>query len=103
MTEPHTYFVEGIGEDMLCPTMDFSVIDKVYKVTDQECFLAARDLTRKEGIFAGGSSGAAVHVALKHAKTLDENKIVVVILPDGGGKYISKQFNDDWMREKGFL
>lgn len=103
MTEPHTYFVEGIGEDMLCPTMDFSVIDKVYKVTDQECFLAARDLTRKEGIFAGGSSGAAVHVALLHAKTLDANKIVVVILPDGGGKYISKQFNDDWMREKGFL
>lgn len=103
MIEPHQYFVEGIGEDMLCPTVDFSVIDKVYQVTDKECFLAARDLTRKEGIFGGGSSGAAVYVALKHAESLPEDKIMVVILPDGGGKYISKVFNDDWMRKKGLL
>lgn len=103
MIEPHTYFVEGIGEDMLCPTIDFSVIDKVYKVTDKECFLTARDLTRREGIFGGGSSGAALWVALKHAKTIDADKIMVVILPDGGAKYLSKVFNDEWMREKGFL
>lgn len=103
MIEPHTYYVEGIGEDMMCPTIDFSVIDKVYQVTDQESFLAARDLTRMEGIFGGGSSGAAVHVALEYARTLDEDKIVIVILPDGGVKYMSKMFNDDWMREKGFL
>ncbi len=103
MIEPHTYFVEGIGEDMLCPSIDFQYIDKVYQVTDQQSFLTARDLTRKEGIFVGGSSGAAVHVAMEHAKTLEADKTMVVILPDGGPKYISKIFNDDWMREKGFL
>ncbi len=103
LIEPHAYFVEGIGEDMLCPTIDFEIIDKVYQVDDRQCFLAARELTRTEGIFGGGSSGAAVHVALEHAKTLDEDKIMVVILPDGGSKYISKIFNDEWMRAKGFL
>ncbi|MFQ5452994.1 MAG: PLP-dependent cysteine synthase family protein [Candidatus Zixiibacteriota bacterium] len=103
MVEPHPYFVEGIGEDMMCPTIDFSVIDRIYQVTDKECFLTARDLTRKEGIFAGGSSGGAVFAALKHAQTLDANKIMVVILPDGGVKYISKIFKDQWMNENGFL
>ena len=103
LIEPNTYFVEGIGEDMLCPTIDFEIIDKVYQVNDKQCFQAARELTRTEGIFGGGSSGAAVHVALEHAKTLDEGKIMVVVLPDGGSKYISKIFNDAWMREKGFL
>jgi cystathionine beta-synthase len=103
MIEPHTYLVEGIGEDMLCPTIDFSVIDKVYQVNDKECFAAGRDLARKEGILAGGSSGAAVHVALLHAKTLSKDKVVVVILPDSGSKYISKMYSDDWMREKGLL
>ncbi len=103
MIEPHTYLVEGIGEDMLCPTIDFSVIDQIYQVTDKECFAAGRDLARKEGILAGGSSGAAVHVALKHAKTLSKDKIVIVILPDSGSKYISKMYSDSWMREKGLL
>ncbi len=103
MIEPKTYFVEGIGDDFLCPALDFSVIDKIYQVSDKECFLATRALTRKEGIFGGGSSGGAVHVALNHAKNLDADKTVVVILPDHGAKYISKIFNDDWMREKGFI
>ena len=103
MIEPHTYFVEGIGEDMLCPSIDLTVIDTIYQVGDKESFLAGRDLARKEGILAGGSSGAAVAVALKHAKTLPADKIVVVILPDSGSKYISKMFNDSWMKEKGFL
>jgi cystathionine beta-synthase len=103
LIEPHPYQVEGIGDDLLCPTVDFSVIDKIYQVTDTECFLATRDLTRKEGIFGGGSSGAAVHVALKHAADLDEDRLVVVILPDSGFKYISKIFNDDWMRRHGHI
>jgi len=103
MIEPHTYFVEGIGEDMMCPTMDFSVIDKVYQVTDKDCFLTCRELTRTEGIFAGGSSGGAVWAALEHAKNMKEGQTLIVILPDSGSKYISKVFNDDWMREKDFL
>ncbi len=103
MIEPHTYYVEGIGEDMLCPTIDFSVIDKVVQVTDQESFLACRELTRLEGLFGGGSCGSAVHVALNYAKDLDKDKVVVVILPDGGVKYMSKVFNDEWMKEKGFI
>jgi cystathionine beta-synthase len=103
LVEPHPYLVEGIGDDFLCPALDFSVIDKVYRVTDKECFLMTRELTRKEGIFGGGSSGGAVHVALLHAAGLDETKTVVVLLPDSGGKYITKIFNDDWMREKGML
>lgn len=103
MIEPQTYLVEGIGDDFLCPALDFSVIDKIYQVTDKECFIAARRLTREEGIFGGGSSGGAVHVALTYAKNLDEDKTVVVILPDHGAKYLSKIFNDDWMREKKFI
>lgn len=103
LIEPATYLVEGIGEDMLCPTIDFSVIDKIYQVTDRECFLTARDLARQEGILAGGSSGAAVNAALKHAANLAEDKTVVVILPDGGSRYLSKVYNDGWMREKGFI
>lgn len=103
LIEPHTYLVEGIGEDMLCPTIDFSVIDTIYQVNDRECFIAGRELARKEGIFAGGSSGAAVHVALKHAQTLKEGTLMVVILPDSGSKYISKMYSDDWMQEKGLL
>ncbi len=103
LIEPHTYLVEGIGEDMLCPTMDFSVVDVMYQVDDKESFLVARDLARKEGILAGGSSGAIVAVALKHGAKLAADKVVVVILPDSGTKYISKMYNDDWMREKGFI
>jgi len=101
--EPHTYLVEGIGDDLLCPSIDLSVIDKVIQVSDEECFKYTRELTQKEGIFGGGSSGGAVSAALRYAKDLDEDKVVVAILPDGGLKYMSKVFNDDWMREKGFL
>lgn len=103
MIEPHTYLVEGIGEDMLCPTIDFSVIDTMYQIGDKESFTVARDLARKEGLLAGGSSGSIVAAALKHAAHLDTDAVVVIILPDSGSKYISKMFNDDWMRENGFL
>jgi cystathionine beta-synthase len=101
LIEPSTYLVEGIGEDMICKSIDLSVIDKIYQVTDQECFDAARAMTRKEGIFAGGSSGAAVKVALEHARTLPAEAVVVVILTDSGMKYVSKMYDDEWMKEKG--
>lgn len=101
--EPHTYLLEGIGDDMICGATDFSVFDDIIQVADRESFLAARDLARKEGILAGGSSGAAVHAALEYSKNLNENDIVVVILPDSGLKYLSKFYSEEWMKEKGFL
>jgi len=106
------YKVEGIGEDFFPSTMNLKVLDDVVRVDDKECFLMARDLTRLEGLFVGGSGGAAVAGALKYAKALVESgrastagrpSRIVVILADGGHKYMSKIFDDDWMRENGFL
>lgn len=102
LSEPHTYQVEGIGEDMLCDAMDFSVVDDVRQVDDAICFEFTRRLAREEGIFAGGSSGGAVAVALQLAKELGEGKTIVAILPDGGKSYISKFYSDEWMRKNGY-
>src|SRR6185369_12591008 len=87
--QPHVYKVEGIGEDMLCKAMDFSVLDDVRQVDDKQCFVAARRLAREEGIFGGGSSGAAVHVAIELAKEVGKGKTIVTVLPDSGSSYIS--------------
>jgi cystathionine beta-synthase len=103
LTTPHVYKVEGIGEDMLCKAMDFSVLDDVRTVSDKECFVAARRLAREEGIFAGGSSGGAVHVACALAREVGRGKIIVAVLTDGGRPYISKFYNDEWMKDNGFL
>ena len=106
MPEAHTYKIEGIGEDFLPSTMDFSLVDHVIPVTDREAFLMTRRLVREEGLFCGGSSGAALAGALKFLRqqpNLGEGLRVVVILPDDGSRYLSKIFSDDWMREHGFL
>lgn len=99
---PKVYKVEGIGEDFLPDTLDFQYIDDVVQVGDRDSFLTARRLVREEGLFCGGSSGTAVYAALQIAKHL-EDETIVVILPDSGSRYLSKVFNDDWMRENRFL
>lgn len=98
-----TYKVEGIGQDYIPGTLHFQYIDEVIEVSDKESFLAARRLTRDEGIFAGGSSGTAMAGGFKLAERLSPTDVVVVLLPDGGSKYLSKIYNDDWMKENGFL
>jgi len=103
--EAEGYKVEGIGEDFLPGTTDLSVIDEIVQVNDRESLLMTRRLVREEGIFCGGSCGAAVVGALKYIQQhrLGPDAVVVVILPDSGSRYLSKVFDDDWMRENGFL
>jgi cystathionine beta-synthase len=101
--EPGIYRVEGIGHDFMVGTLDMSIIDEIIQVSDRDSFLTARRLTREEGIFAGGSTGTAVYGALKVAERLGPGKIVVVIICDSGDRYLSKLYDDEWMRDMGFL
>jgi len=99
------YMTEGIGEDIIPGTIDFSYIDQVIQVGDKEAALRTRKLASKEGLFIGWSCGAAVEGALEYVKMhpLSANDIMVVILPDSGTRYLNKVYNDDWMKEQGFL
>ncbi|HJW83105.1 MAG TPA: cystathionine beta-synthase [Anaerolineae bacterium] len=100
-----TYKIEGIGEDFLPGALDLSVCDEVVQADDKESFLMTRRLVREEGLFCGGSSGSAVAGLFKskHVRELERDEIAVVILPDSGSRYLSKVFDDAWMRENGFL
>jgi cystathionine beta-synthase len=100
---PRSYAVEGIGMSYLPETVDLRVIDEMVRVSDRDSFLMARRITREEGLLVGGSSGTAAVAAIKLAKTLPKDAIVVVILPDSGRGYMSKIFSDDWMIANGFL
>jgi len=104
MTKPFSYYVEGIGEDFLPGTMNLKIIDTIIRVDDKECFTLTREVVRQEGIFCGGSSGAAIAGAIRYAEQLgDQKKNIVVLLPDSAQKYLSKIFDDEWMRSNGFL
>jgi len=103
VTRARTYVVEGIGEDFFPTTMDLKILDDVLQVNDEECFVVARRLVKQEGLFTGGSGGGCISAALKLAKSLTEKDFVVAFLPDTGMRYLSKVYNDEWMRERGYV
>jgi len=103
MPTPHVYKVEGIGEDILCDAMDYSVVDEFHQTNDKEAFTMARRLVREEGLFCGGSSGCNVHIAIKVAQQLGPGKKVITLLPDSATRYTTKFLSDAWMKDHGFL
>ena len=94
----HSYKIEGIGEDFIPETTDFSVVDEIITVSDRDAYFTARELARKEGILTGSSGGAAMSGAMQVCRKAGK-KIVVVLLPDSGRSYLSKLYNDQWMKE----
>jgi len=102
--EVYPYLTEGIGEDILPENVDFSLIDHFVKVTDKDAAIMTRRLSREEGMFVGWSCGSAVWGALEWAKEhLKNDDVMVIILPDHGTRYLAKVYNDDWMKDHGFL
>ncbi len=104
--EIHPYVTEGVGEDLLAGNMDFDLVDDYVRVNDRQAMRMTRELARKEGLFTGQSSGAAMAGALDWLQAqraaLTERHVVAVILPDSGFRYLNKTYNDDWMRNHGF-
>jgi cystathionine beta-synthase len=102
--EIYPYLTEGFGEDILPKNVDFDVIDHFIKVTDKDGAIAARRLSREEGLFVGWSSGSALHGALEYAREhLKKDDMMVILLPDHGTRYLAKVYNDQWMKDHGFL
>ena len=101
--EIYPYSTEGIGEDFLPQNVDFSLIDHFEKVTDKDAALMTREIARKEGIFAGNSTGSAIAGVLQMKHMFKEGDVVVVIFPDHGTRYLGKMYNDDWLRDRGFI
>lgn len=102
--EIYPYLTEGIGEDILPKNVDFAMIDHFVKVTDKDGAIMTRRLAREEGLFCGWSCGSAVHGALEYAEeNLKEDDVMVIILPDHGTRYLGKIYNDDWMKDHGFI
>jgi cystathionine beta-synthase len=103
LIEPGSYLLEGLGDEELIGCPDFDLIDDMYRVSDRDSFLATRELARTEGIFAGGSSGAALCGVRRLAEKLDRPHRIVTVFPDSGFRYLSTIYNDDWMRRHDFL
>jgi cystathionine beta-synthase len=101
--EIYPYITEGIGEDFLPKNVDFNIIDRFEKVTDKDAALMTRDIARKEGIFAGNSAGSALAGLMQLKDELKESDVVVIIFHDHGSRYMGKMYNEDWLRERGFL
>jgi len=101
--EIYPYVTEGIGEDILPKNVDFSIIDGFEKVTDKDAALYQRRLAREEGLFMGNSAGSAIKGVLQLQKHFKKEDVVVVLFHDSGSRYVGKMFNDDWMKEKGWL
>ncbi len=101
--EIYPYITEGIGEDFLPKNVDFDIIDRFEKVTDKDAALMTREIARKEGIFAGNSAGSALAGLMQLKDELKEGDVVVVIFHDHGSRYMGKMYNEDWLRERGFL
>jgi len=101
--EIYPYITEGIGEDFLPKNVDFNIIDRFEKVTDKDAALMTRDIARKEGIFAGNSAGSALAGLMQLKDELKEGDVVVIIFHDHGSRYMGKMYNEDWLRERGFL
>ncbi len=101
--EIYSYITEGIGEDILPKNVDFSLIDGFTKVTDKDAAVYTRKIALEEGIFVGNSAGSAVKGLLQLKEHFKPNDVVVVLFHDSGSRYVGKMFNDDWMRERGFL
>ncbi|PKR80604.1 cystathionine beta-synthase [Brumimicrobium salinarum] len=101
--EIYSYITEGIGEDILPKNVDFDVIDHFEKVTDKDAAIYTRKLAREEGIFVGNSAGSAIKGVLQMKDMFKKDDVVVVLFHDHGSRYVGKMFNDDWMRERGFL
>lgn len=101
--EIYSYITEGIGEDILPKNVDFSLIDGFTKVTDKDAAVYTRKLALEEGIFVGNSAGAAIKGVLQLKEHFKPEDVVVVLFHDSGSRYVGKMFNDDWMRERGFL
>jgi cystathionine beta-synthase len=103
MSEPHTYKIEGVGEDFIPAATDFTVVDQVIACNDRDGLNMARRLAREEALFTGGSGGMAVWVAIEVARQLPANSLPVVLVPDTGERYLSKVHNDAWMRDNHLL
>ena len=101
--EIYSYITEGIGEDILPKNVDFSLIDGFTKVTDKDAAVYTRKIALEEGIFVGNSAGSAVKGLLQLKEHFKPEDVVVVLFHDSGSRYVGKMFNDDWMRERGFL